>query len=129
MSATQPHGVTLGERDRITTDARIRALQEENAQLRTALANRIVIEQAKGAVSARFRLSPEESFELIRGLARSQRRRIHDFAAEVVQNFGGLQGVEGDGGAPLAARTARPRPSQHGSGPRLQRTSRPPAWD
>jgi hypothetical protein len=65
-------------------------LQTENEQLREALGSRIVIEQAKGAVSARFGILPQEAFELLRGLSRSQRRRISDFAAEVVKNRGAL---------------------------------------
>jgi ANTAR domain len=83
--------------------ALVRALEQENEQLRRALESRVVIEQAKGAVSARCGLLPEEAFELIRGLARSQRRRIHDLAAEIVRNHGRLDGVEGDGHLPLTS--------------------------
>ena len=69
---------------------RLRQLEEENAQLRAALKSRIVIEQAKGAVSARMGTTPEVAFEMMRGLARSQRRSLHEYAAEVVQNGGRL---------------------------------------
>jgi AmiR/NasT family two-component response regulator len=68
----------------------LQALEEENAQLRAALAGRIVIEQAKGAVSARLDTTPEVAFELMRGLARSQRRSMDEFAAEIVANGGRL---------------------------------------
>jgi AmiR/NasT family two-component response regulator len=68
------------------------ALERENAQLRTALETRIVIEQAKGAVSAHTGVAPDVAFELMRGLARSQRRSIHEFAAEIVANGGRLGG-------------------------------------
>jgi ANTAR domain len=88
--------------------ALVRALQQENEQLRHALESRVVIEQAKGAVSARCGLLPEEAFELIRGLARSQRRRIHDLAAEIVRNQGRLDGVEGDGHLPLTSTATTP---------------------
>lgn len=88
--------------------ALVRALEQENEQLRRALESRVVIEQAKGAVSARFGLLPEEAFELIRGLARSQRRRIHDLAADVVRNHGRLDGVVGDGHLPLTSTPTTP---------------------
>lgn len=66
------------------------SLRAENAQLRTALASRIAIEQAKGAVAVRHGTTPEVAFEMIRGLARSQRRNLHAFAAEVVAGGGRL---------------------------------------
>ena len=112
----------------------LRALQQENEQLREGLRTRIVIEQAKGAVSSRFGILPEEAFELIRGLARSQRRSLHEFAAEVVARGGVLDGVAGAGGRPLT----RPAPAKsvrsnraHPSGDRVQQpvTTRPTAWD
>ena len=69
---------------------RVRLLEEENAQLRQALEARIVIEQAKGAISARTGITPDVAFELMRGLARNQRRNLHEFAAEVVGRGGRL---------------------------------------
>ena len=66
----------------------VRALQRENEQLQEALQTRIVIEQAKGAISARFDLDPDDAFELMRGLSRSQNRRLHEYAAEAVANRG-----------------------------------------
>ncbi len=71
---------------------RLRALEVENAQLRAALESRIVVEQAKGAVSARLETTPDVAFELIRALSRSQRRKLHEFAAEVVANGCSLTG-------------------------------------
>lgn len=70
----------------------LQALRVENAQLRTALQSRIVIEQAKGAISARLATTPEVAFETLRGLARSQRRNLTAYAAEVVANGGRLDG-------------------------------------
>lgn len=67
---------------------RLAALERENEQLRTALESRIVLEQAKGAISVRCGVDPETAFEMMRGLARSQRREIHEYAAEVVANGG-----------------------------------------
>jgi AmiR/NasT family two-component response regulator len=68
----------------------LHALRVEVAQLRHALQTRIVIEQAKGAVSARLGTTPEAAFELMRGLARSQRRKLHAYAAEIVAHRGRL---------------------------------------
>jgi AmiR/NasT family two-component response regulator len=83
----------------------VRALEQENEQLRNALESRVVIEQAKGALSARLGILPEEAFELLRGLARSQRRKLQEFAAEVVQNRGRLDGdVVGVSGQSLGRR-------------------------
>jgi hypothetical protein len=64
--------------------AEVFGLRRENERLRTALESRIVIEQAKGVLAERFRLDLERSFELLRRSARSERRRIHELAAEVV---------------------------------------------
>jgi AmiR/NasT family two-component response regulator len=66
------------------------ALRNENAQLQTALTSRIVIEQAKGAISARHDTTPDVAFEMLRGLARSQRRSLHEYAAKVVAHGGRL---------------------------------------
>jgi AmiR/NasT family two-component response regulator len=67
---------------------RLAALETENEQLRTALTSRIVIEQAKGAISVRFGVTPDEGFEMLRSLARSQNRNLHEFAAVVVARGG-----------------------------------------
>ena len=68
-------------------------LRERCAQLQRALESRIIIEQAKGAVSVRCSVSPKTAFEMIRGLARSQQRDIHGFCAEIVANGGRLDGL------------------------------------
>ena len=59
-------------------------LREENAQLAQALESRVVIEQAKGVLRERYGLSLDESFELLRHAARSNRVEIHALAAKVV---------------------------------------------
>jgi thiol-disulfide isomerase/thioredoxin len=71
----------------------LQALRVENAELRTALQSRIVIEQAKGAISTRLDTTPEVAFEMLRGVARSQRRNLTEYAAEVVANRGRLDGA------------------------------------
>jgi ANTAR domain-containing protein len=59
-------------------------LLERTIQLQTALDSRVVIEQAKGIVAARESISPDEAFKAIRRQARSERRKLHDLATEIV---------------------------------------------
>jgi AmiR/NasT family two-component response regulator len=59
-------------------------LAERNRQLETALQSRIVIEQAKGVLIERFRLDPQQAFDILQRASRSQRRNIHDVSAEIV---------------------------------------------
>jgi hypothetical protein len=69
-------------------------LLERTIQLQTALDSRVVIEQAKGIVAARESISPEEAFDKIRRQARSERRKLHDLAAEIVATTGHAEHVE-----------------------------------
>ena len=59
------------------------ALRQENEQLRTALATRIVIEQAKGTRAERFEMHVNEAFERLRHQARSHRTKLHVLATAV----------------------------------------------
>jgi hypothetical protein len=52
----------------------------------------VVVEQAKAALSALFGVTPDEALHLLQGLARSQHRPLHEFAAEVLRNAGRLDG-------------------------------------
>jgi hypothetical protein len=63
-----------------------RLLAERNRQLEHALSSRVVIEQAKGMLAERYSLSVDESFELLRRAARSNRLRIHDLADRVLRS-------------------------------------------
>jgi ANTAR domain-containing protein len=58
-------------------------LRQENEQLRTPLASRIAIEQAKGVLAERLEVSVEEAFALLRYSARSERMQIQDLAVQV----------------------------------------------
>jgi AmiR/NasT family two-component response regulator len=62
----------------------LQRLRTENAQLTQALQSRIVIEQAKGILRERYKLSLDASFELLRHAARSNRMNIHTLASKVV---------------------------------------------
>ena len=69
---------------------RVAELEVEIEHLRLALSSRIVIEQAKGAISVRCNVTPEEAFEMLRALARSQRRNMHEYAAAIMAHGGSL---------------------------------------
>ncbi len=45
----------------------------------------MVVEQAKGVLSATQGVDVNQAFELLRGHARSTRRRVHDVARDVVE--------------------------------------------
>jgi GAF domain-containing protein len=53
-------------------------------QLQGALNSRIVVEQAKGIVAERLQVGMDEAFGLLRGYARSERRRLSDVAVELI---------------------------------------------
>jgi AmiR/NasT family two-component response regulator len=67
--------------ERKVTSAELRA-----GQLQHALDSRLVIEQAKGLVSAQLGISLADAFDAIRRHARSNNRRIHDVARSVVDH-------------------------------------------
>ncbi|MBW8871866.1 MAG: GAF and ANTAR domain-containing protein [Leifsonia sp.] len=65
-----------------------RALAESSqvrAQLQTALDSRVLIEQAKGVVAYRRRISVEEAFTVIRQYARSHQARLSSVAQAIVE--------------------------------------------
>jgi PAS domain S-box-containing protein len=59
-------------------------LAELNEQLETALASRVVIEQAKGMLAERRGISVEEAFQLLRKHARDHNASLQDVATAVV---------------------------------------------
>jgi GAF domain-containing protein len=52
-------------------------------QLQAALTSRIIIEQAKGVLAERLKISTDEAFEMLRGAARSRNRLLSDLARDV----------------------------------------------
>jgi ANTAR domain/GAF domain len=58
----------------------------EVEQLHTALDSRVVIEQAKGIIAARYHINLEEAFVRLRRHARNRRANIHVVAADVVHD-------------------------------------------
>jgi AmiR/NasT family two-component response regulator len=77
-----------------TLRQRVDELTEENAQLRTALASRIVIEQAKGVLMERLELPPEHIFPLMRSAARRSRMKLHDLAEQILQSRVNVEYIE-----------------------------------
>lgn len=54
------------------------------AQLQTALNSRVIIEQAKGVLAERLRVSVDDAFGVLRAYARSNNRKILSVAAGIV---------------------------------------------
>ena len=77
-----------------TLQRQVDDLSGENAQLRTALVSRIVIEQAKGVLIERLDLPPEEIFPLMRAAARRARMNLHDLAEQIVQSRANIEYIE-----------------------------------
>jgi AmiR/NasT family two-component response regulator len=50
------------------------------------LTSRIVIEQAKGILAERYKLDVDHAFTALRAAARSNRIRLHDLAASVIDS-------------------------------------------
>lgn len=73
-------------RDGSAPEELVEELRTRNAQLEHALASRIVIEQAKGILAERYRLTVDEAFETLRRASRSNRMRIHALAEAVIDS-------------------------------------------
>lgn len=54
-------------------------------QLQSALTSRIVIEQAKGILAERWKVSPDEAFEQLRRHARTTQRRLPEVAQAIIE--------------------------------------------
>jgi hypothetical protein len=68
---------------------RLPGLEDRGTRLDADLTTRLV-EQAKGAVSARLGTTPDIAGEMLRGLARSQGRELEEYAAAVLAKCGWL---------------------------------------
>jgi transcriptional regulator with GAF, ATPase, and Fis domain len=68
-----------------------RSLQQAElltGQLQNALTSRVTIEQAKGVLAERRRISVDAAFDLLRSYARSRNLPVSDLARDVVDNSG-----------------------------------------
>jgi AmiR/NasT family two-component response regulator len=70
----------------ILQERAIRRAETLNEQLHAALTSRVIIEQAKGVLAQRAQVSVGESFNLMRGYARSHGRRLADVARDLVEH-------------------------------------------
>jgi hypothetical protein len=70
-------------------DDRVRALETEVAQLRTAMASRAVIEQAKGVLMLLTGCGDERSFHLLTHISSHTHRKVREVAAELVASAAG----------------------------------------
>jgi GAF domain-containing protein len=90
----RPHRPSAGQLRSLVSSGRLAGaalaeladLHTTVTQLQHALMSRLVIEQAKGVISATHRIDLDRSFQLLRGYARSHRARIHDVADAVVNS-------------------------------------------
>jgi PAS domain S-box-containing protein len=69
----------------LQTAAEVQAKGRVAEQLQHALAHRVVVEQAKGVLMERRKLSAVQAFELLRSIARSSQRKLADVAADIVE--------------------------------------------
>ena len=58
-------------------------------QMQSAMGSRALIEQAKGVLVARERITPDAAFERLVGLSQAANRKLRDIAAEVVTEASG----------------------------------------
>ena len=68
---------------------RVHALETEVAQLRTAMASRAVIEQAKGVLMLLTGCGEERSFDLLTHISSHTHRKVREVAAELVASATG----------------------------------------
>ncbi len=72
---------------------RIAKLEAENEQLRKFLHDNRIVEQATGAISARYRMAPSDALDMLCDGATSQRRDLHELASGIVANGGSFAGA------------------------------------
>ncbi len=93
LGQAQADVATIG----ILSEQAIRRGEVVNEQLQTALNSRVIIEQAKGALSQRFGLSMDAAFDRLRTFSRDHNLRLAEVARQIV-----------DGGLPVGALTSAP---------------------
>ncbi|HEY1698557.1 MAG TPA: GAF and ANTAR domain-containing protein [Trebonia sp.] len=72
-----------------------RAVREHEVvagQLQVALNSRVIIEQAKGVLSERLRLTPDEAFVILRRYSRDHNRALTDLAGDVIHGTAHIAG-------------------------------------
>ena len=94
------------------TTERLRALETEVAQLRTAMASRAVIEQAKGVLMLLTGCGDERSFDLLTHISSHTHRKVREVAAELVASAAGRAELPAD--VRVILRDACPPPRRTG---------------
>jgi len=89
--------------------AQLARLRTTISQLEHALANRVRVEQAIGALAERHRLLPRQAFDLLRSAARSRGRRVAELAEEVMTGITNPL-------LPIAEELARPQKASRSRG-------------
>lgn len=79
----------------IDDSARLVALQAELDDLRIAMRNRGVIEQAKGMLMIRLQVDENTAFEYLRTLSNTTNRKLAEVAADVVRTRAGESELPG----------------------------------
>jgi len=77
-------------------DDRVRALELEVAQLRTAMASRAVIEQAKGVLMLLTGCGDQVAFDLLTHISSHTHRKVRDVAHVLVGSATGRDPLPGD---------------------------------
>lgn len=95
LAQTMTEMATIG----LLRQRELRRSQRLAGQLQHALDSRIVIEQAKGAVSARLSVTPDAAFELMRSYARARSRPLLQVAGDVIAGATPAGALVAGGGA------------------------------
>ena len=82
------------------------------SQLQVALNSRVVIEQAKGILAERLRVTPDEAFLLLRRYARDHNHRLTELSGDVICGASPIASPTARGGPPDASPAARDKPGR-----------------
>jgi transcriptional regulator with GAF, ATPase, and Fis domain len=78
-------------------------------QLQSALNSRVIIEQAKGVLSAHTGLDMEQAFAVLRGFARSHSQRLSDVARSIADGTADLDAIHRRAPGPVPRHPRGPR--------------------
>ncbi len=73
-------------RDGDPRDQQIAELLHELDGMRTAMASRATIEQAKGLIIAARGCTPDEAFDLLTRMSQNENRKLRDIASSLVES-------------------------------------------
>jgi GAF domain-containing protein len=76
----------------ILQERAVRQQEYVAGQLQVALNSRVVIEQAKGVVAERLRVTPDEAFVLLRRFARDHNYRLTELSGDVIRGTARITG-------------------------------------